>query len=193
MFTRNYYGFLSACMSLMNGDNKWTLKDITNTDKGIYLYDGSSYKYSYRSLLWLGTNSQGQSNKFKTWTSDISTHTDHHMNAVCFGDGNVKPTLDDYNLSGNHVTTVEEFGKNVTTNYDKANNKLTISLTFTLKNTGEESITIKEVAYFGSMYDTNRDPYVAMMDRTLLAAPVTIPVGATGVVTYNFAFNFPTT
>ena len=191
MLTRNYYGLLAACMNLANADNTFTLKDITNADKNIYVYDGASSRYTYRLFLWLGLNSSGQANKFKTWTSDISTFNNHTYNAVCFGDGNTEPTLDDYNLSGNHITTLTELGRNVTTNYDKANNKFEVSLTFTLQNNGSETVTIREVAYFDFLYATPSSQYVAMMDRSLLASPVTIPAGATGVVTYKFAFNFP--
>ncbi|MGM9640167.1 MAG: hypothetical protein ACI3V3_02235 [Faecousia sp.] len=104
---------------------------------------------------------------------------------VIFGNGNADANLDDYSLSGD-IVPVSTYS--VSINHVVENDKSTISAVYTITNTGDESITIKEIAL--KMGYTNNSQY--LIERTVLDNPVTIEPGGVGQVTYTITFTYPT-
>lgn len=102
---------------------------------------------------------------------------------ICFGDGNIAPTREDYFLSGNVITSLSRVSS--VESAEVIGNTYKYLLTYTLKNTGSSDITISEVAWvvMFSKYE--------MVDRTLLDSPVTIPAGDIGVVVYTRSITIP--
>lgn len=87
---------------------------------------------------------------------------------IYLGTGNVTPTIDDYKLSGELVTSLTSQGQSTTAN----NNSITFSAIAT--NNTESPVTIKEIGLGG--YYTN-PPFVLLLTRDVLATPVTLNTG----------------
>lgn len=102
---------------------------------------------------------------------------------VVFGTSDEAPTYNDYFLKGDIITTISGSGV-VTLSEDE--NGCEWSVVHTLTNTGESDITIKEVGYIASYSK------YAMIERTVLDSPLTIPADGVGQVTYTIRMNYPT-
>lgn len=106
-----------------------------------------------------------------------------YKGGVVFGDGTAEPTMDDYCLSGNVVSSFNETNT-IELTKDETTGIVTISKKYTITNTGSSPITISEIA----LIDNFKNSYYYfsfVVDRTLLDNPVTIPAGGTGYVTYT--------
>lgn len=104
---------------------------------------------------------------------------------VIFGNGNADANLDDYSLSGD-IVPISAYS--VAINHVVENDKSTISAVYTLTNTRDESITIKEIAL--KMGSSTTTQY--LIERTVLDNPVTIEPGKVGLVTYTITLTYPT-
>ena len=102
---------------------------------------------------------------------------------VIFGDGNTSPTENDYFLSGNPINTLSVTPA-VTTSTE--NDKIIVKGIFTITNTSDSEVTIREVGVFGSVYNGN-SIIAILTDRTVLDTPLTIPAGGIGQVVYKVA------
>lgn len=111
---------------------------------------------------------------------------------VAFGTGSTPPTINDYYLSGSNITTLS-VGSATSAKYD--DQKHEFSCIYTITNTGDSDVTISEVAMFNSWGTSAVTGYNTacgfMIDRTVLDAPVTIPAGGIGQVTYTIQVNIP--
>lgn len=87
---------------------------------------------------------------------------------IYLGTGNVTPTIDDYKLSGELITSLISQGQGTTAN----NNSITFSAIAT--NNTDAPVTIKEIGLGG--YYTN-SPCVFLLTRDVLATPVTLNTG----------------
>ena len=119
--------------------------------------------------------------------------TDYTSQGVVFGNGTVEPSADDYKLSGSIVSSKLGVTARVTRNAD--DDGCTNIAVFTITNNGSSAVTISEVALFDKFFytqsnDTLSSTY-AMLDRTLLDAPLVIPAGDVGLITYTIRINFP--
>ena len=103
---------------------------------------------------------------------------------IVFGNGDAAPTIDDFALSGD-VIPINTYSVSLT--HTVANDKTTISAVYTITNTGENAMTIKEIAlkYGGS----STSQY--LIERTVLNTPVTIEPGGVGQVTYTLTLTYP--
>jgi hypothetical protein len=88
---------------------------------------------------------------------------------IYLGTGNVTPTIDDYKLSGELITSLVSQGLSTTAN----NNSITFSAIAT--NNTESPVTIKELGLGG--YNTDNIPFVVLLTRDVLATPVTLNTG----------------
>lgn len=88
---------------------------------------------------------------------------------IYLGTGNVTPTIDDYKLSGELVTSLVSQEQRTTAN----NNSITFSATAT--NNTESPVTIKEIGLGG--YLKGVTPFVVLLTRDVLATPVTLNTG----------------
>ena len=155
--------------------NSLTFKDYDNYD-GVYgrPSDKNDIVSVAKDGLW-----------FRNMTTILTSYKGY---GVVFGDGTTEVSKDDNKLSGNVITTISGTAVSQDTCDDAQAIKSTL---FTIINTGTEPVTISEIGYFGAVgyktFYTN-----AMLERTLLETPVTIPAGGVGQVTYTIRLNYPT-
>lgn len=172
MFTRNYYyGMLHRMWN--NTPATYTTKSFNGTK--FTLSSGSSIAYyadEFRTAL----------NKAIPASKSAGAGNNYH--GIFFGNGNAAPTIDDYQLSGEHFTT---FNYTIASTVNDSAD--TIMVTYTLTNTGEESFTIREAGVFISASYNNS--YQALVWREVLDSPVTIEPGGVGQVTLTFNVNIP--
>ena len=81
--------------------------------------------------------------------------------------------------------------------WDFENNKFYVGFDYTIQNAGPESIEIKEVGKLSSAYtsstlngDATSNESRVLLDRTILESPVIIPAGESGVIRYEFEYDF---
>lgn len=124
-----------------------------------------------------------------------------NSSGVIFGSGNTPATEDDYCLESIISQNVNlSKGSSRVFRWDFENSKLYIGIDYTISNTGAESIEIKEVGKTVSAYssselngDATGNEFVVLLDRTVLDVPVIIPAGESGVVRYEFEYDYSTT
>ena len=95
---------------------------------------------------------------------------------VLFGTGTTPPTYTDNKLSGSPIR-----GLTVSAEVTKENYSNEIVALYTITNNTGNDVTIGEV---GLCYTW------ALLDRTVLENPVTIPAGSIGQITYTITFNY---
>ena len=173
MFTKTWYKALAAEMSRVN-DTFQSVTGVTQTLKASY--------YLYR--LTLNDDGRDIPSIYKVRT------TLEGNGGVIFGTGNTPPTIDDTTLSGNLVSG---FSYNSNVSAEHGADSVTLTALYTVTNNNAEAITISEVAIIANL--KNNDSlamYKALLDRTVLDTPVTIPAGGVGQVEYTITFNLPT-
>lgn len=164
MFTRVYYKCLANAFTRCTS-TPMNVKNQHGTDvsvSGSYIYQGVTDFNS-------ATNNTIKDKK----TSNFGA-------GVAFGNGDTAPTVDDFQLAGEHFTTHVH---TVAKTFDP--DGCVSSVTYTLTNTGTDAFTIKEVGVFVALY------YTCLMYREVLDTPVTIPAGGIGQVTLTFRVNIP--
>lgn len=175
MFTKNWYKALAAEMSRSNG----TYQSMTGTTQTIH---ASYYLYFFN-----------YDNGNPNYPTIHKVQTTLGSNGgVVFGTGNTPPTINDTTLSGDLVSGFS-YSKSVTT--ECGDNGVTFTALYTVTNNNAEAITISEVAIIANLtkHNTSPDaPYKALLERTVLDTPVTIPAGGVGQVVYTITFNLPT-
>ena len=174
MFTRNWYKALGAEMSRGND----TYQSVTGVTQNLY---ASNYLYYF--------NYDKEHPSYPT-IHKVQT-TLNGKGGVVFGTGNTPPTIDDTTLSGNLISGFS-YTKSVTT--ERGDNGVTFTALYTVTNNNAEAITISEVAIIANLSQSNTSPdatYKALVDRTVLDTPVTIPAGGVGQVVYTITFNYP--
>ena len=134
----------------------------SSTSSGIY--SGSVYYVTNGTNVFYGNNS----------TTNLPTA------GVIFGDGNIEPAVTDYDLSGNQFT---DFTADTAVTCNISNGKILITGTYNITNTGASPFTIKEIGVLLPVSFTGVARW--LFSRDLLATPVTIQPGDTGVVTYK--------
>jgi hypothetical protein len=150
------------------------------------------------------TNYDGKSKEYaKYLSSNVPIHllyalTFSNANTVCtavastagvvFGNGADAVSMDDHELSGNVISTINTTAADVSSHEVGCAEKVMI---YTVTNTGSESITISEIGYYGAVGTGTTSTY-ALLERTLLETPITIEPGGVGQVTYTIRMNYPT-
>ena len=107
--------------------------------------------------------------------------------AWALGDGDTPPTVDDYKLSGNLLTSKLEI---LETTRSRGNNG--IIYTHIITNISEEVVTIKEVGLcFGYNVNSSSSGWICMVTRDVLSEPLVLQVGEQKVLEYNInTFSF---
>lgn len=100
---------------------------------------------------------------------------------VWLGDGDTPPTLTDYNLSGNKITT---FSATTSASATYEDGKLVFVGTYNITNTGADTIVIKEAGLFVGL---DYGPY--MVERSVLPTPLSIAPSAMKTLVYKIKFN----
>lgn len=180
MLTRNYYNALGA--------NTFGVSAFTAVN-----YHGASIEHTTNSTYngwWRGFSGSYSGNP-SNFLKFAKTETNVSDNGVAFGNGTAEPTIDDYALSGDHMTAYE-----ATVVLTKAleDDHASITAQYTITNTGTEDFTISEVGLYAYDHASNASAsYKAavLLERTLLETPVTIPAGGVAQVTYTIRLDFP--
>lgn len=185
MFTNNYWNILSS-FALGGGPDK----KLIGTNGTEYTLQG---KYPVctppmvASVLTIGT-------KYNT-----------SPGCVVFGDGVTPPTVNDYKLAGNIITGISGSRTRQSSIDETGHNNI---YTFTVTNSNSTEITIREAGFIQSNNFESR--YLSsdsstsltqttlglggqvMVNRIVLAEPVTIPANGIGQVTLDLRFDIPT-
>lgn len=140
---------------------------------------------------------------FSMFVKGISDNpvTSNNDYGVVFGTGNTPATENDYSLESKISSNVTlSKGSNRIYRWDFENKKFYIGMDYTIANRGSESLEITEIgkvvsAYTSSALNENAsgNEHRVLLDRTVLESPVIIPAGQSGVVRYEFEYNFSTT
>lgn len=172
MFLNNYYHALSTFLADQYGFSKW---------KNVY---GAT----------LDTRSDSDKFHFGKNSSTYYIPTLHHIRnrydqyaGVIIGTGTTPPQLEDYKLSGDMITT---FSYSAGVTAKEENNGLVFTALYTITNTGTEAFTIGEIALMAGFGSDAKQDSKALVERTVLDAPVTIPAGGIGQVTYTIRLNY---
>lgn len=111
---------------------------------------------------------------------------------VVFGTENTAPTIDDYQMAGEHFV---DYTESHTYENTLDGTTRTLSCRYTLTNTSTESVTIGEVglSIYAHRKASSHYYYTGfLIERTALDSPVTIPAGGVGIITYTLKFDLPT-
>lgn len=201
MFTANYYTAIQTTFSLNDPRNLnqiagvnlidptgtarspwWAVAEIFHTSSYTFVRGGLGLLYPYGTGCTLMT----------TYDSTL-TRNSHFAWKIAFGDGDQTPTLSDYALSGNLLTTISVLTWQ--TAREVANGVSTYTVKMAVQNTGTESVSIKEIGSFYPLMageGQNSESCWYLMERTLLDNPITIDAGNSGTVIFTVSQEFPT-
>ena len=196
MFLRNFYNAIPYKMSTnASGSSDMTnfkayAKD-NNTPPTFVNWSNISNKVSIADFM---TSFPKQTKSQFSGSGDgfsSSSAGNAYFVGVIFGTGNTEPTIDDYQMAGEHFVDYTESHsfKNTIDGTTR-----TLSCRYTLTNTSTESVTIGEIGLSGNAYRKNGAWYYYtgfLIERTALDSPVTIPAGGVGVITYTLKFDLP--
>ena len=175
MFTKNWYKLVAVCMAGTTGLD--TYKSIDGKSRDIC---------SQPSLIRYGYNADGNSVPCIRYMRKSYAESA----GVVLGTGSTAPTLDDYALSGNLVST---YTYSATLKNEKDENGLTTTAMYTITNTGNSAITIGEIGLIADLTtNSSSESYKGLLERTVLDTPLTIEPGGVGQLTYTIRFNYPT-
>ena len=165
MLTNNFYNVFKVCMegtTLING-----AQTRDGSTKNIY-----PSSYGYASLL----------SGFRNSSRYVVGST--YGTGWAFGTGSTPPTLNDYNLSGDLITTVSVVANTV--NGSITDGKYRFIIAATVSNSGTDTIVINELGIVASVYHDSSGSVPCLLDRTVLDTPLTLAPGEQGVITYTF-------
>ena len=118
--------------------------------------------------------------------NNVITALTGNYSGVVFGTGNTAPEASDYKLAGEIVSTISH---GIVVNYSMDDSGFSVTATYTITNTGSETITIREVGLVAS--GGNNAASKVLVERTVLDSPVTIEPAGVGQVVYTIKMNFP--
>lgn len=169
MFLRNFYRSFGASMG-----NSHKNKNINISTSG-----KTTATADFTPSSFVTTSDSSQYPTLKKVRSSYSGY-----GGIVFGNGDAAPTIDDFVLSGD-VIPISTYSVSIT--HTVANDKTTISAVYTITNTGENAMTIKEIALICGGSSSSQ----YLIERTVLDTPVTIEPGGVGQVTYTITFTYP--
>lgn len=176
MFTKNWYKMLAV----------FTMTKVDTVNS----FDAVNVNNSAGDLCNQGSNSGSAIDIHSITQTILTSITNSTWRGVAFGTGNTPPTADDYNLTGNVISSLSgSYAQNVNADEDST----TLTIVYTLTNTGTADVTIGEIGMFNQGYNRTDVAYKStyMLERTALDEPVTIPAGGVGKVTYTIRLNYP--
>ena len=176
MFTKNWYKALAATATQTSGKDTYTAIDGVTTN----LVTNNEYYIQY-----------GRDTETKQCPSIYRMRTSYSSSSgVILGTGNTPPTIDDCKLSGDLVTGYI-YSVTVTHNIDEYG--VTSTALYTITNTSSKTITIGEIGLMAVLSSGGANAQSqALVERTVLEAPLTIEPEGVGQLTYTIRFNYPT-
>ena len=174
MFTKNWYKAMAALVFCGEDEDTFVPLDGKSTQ---------SIKTSDYSVM-IG----GIYNEYRNGSMRVLRTTTAGYGGVVIGTGTQPPTIDDYCLSGDLISSYTS-SASFTRDFDE-NGAFGTTL-FTITNTGTKAFTIGEVGLIAGM-NSNGSSYKALLERTVLETPITIEPGGVGQITYTLRMNYPT-
>lgn len=172
MLTNNFYQTIRACV--VGGMVNSVLKSTTNSTENCF-----------------GSNACA-GNLFIPFYNNLRTvlTTPTYSEGMAFGTGNVPPSLDDYWLSGDLITTVKillcEVASTEVDGVARNTNAITVQNT-----SATDTVVINEMGFVSRLYIKANSTAYCLVDRTVLDTPLTLAPGEQGVITYTFTLNLP--
>ena len=166
MLTKNFYAYIRADFS-----ESTTAATFTKTDGSTSTVTLSSDYPPFKVM--------------NNWAKSASS------TGVSFGTGTTPATASDYVLE-----SILDYNKiNVSTpssiSFSRYDTYEEYTVTFGVTNKTADAITISEMGLTAMPYFTNSGGnYYALVDRTVLDTPVTIPAGQSKQITYTIRFNY---
>ena len=107
---------------------------------------------------------------------------------VCLGSGATPATREDYALESLIESGLSQLAVSLACNSGPGFVEKVATLT--VRNTSEETITIREVGWIGGCYPSGSLKCV-LLDRTVIDEPIVIPAGEAKVISYTVRMEFP--
>ena len=163
-----------------------TLSDLERSD-------GTSYMSIYERSIYSLTSSFASSANIESQGS-----SETGMYGVAFGTGSVPPTEDDYCFSGERISGLTSSNVSLARTIEVNASGFSYTTEYTISNTLGNDITIREIGLISCVSGkftiaTSSRYKSALIERTVLDSPVTIPAGGVGKVTYTIRINNFTT
>ena len=160
--------------------------------------------YAYIKASFSGTNSMATFTKTDGTTGTVTVNADYPpfkvMNnwaksttgtGVSFGTGTTPATASDYFLKSILSNTQINVSTPSSISFSRYDTYEEYTVTFGVTNKTADAITISEMGLTAMPYSPNSgNNYYALVDRTVLDAPVTIPAGQSKQITYTIRFNY---
>lgn len=179
MFTRNMHSFMYMCATGYSASSAYgsaTFYDCVGTS-----FTGRMQHTADGFLGWL---SRGKCTSLPTTYSSTAGSAG---GGVYFGTGSTPATWNDYTLESPITSglTISSGGRLP----EQSGDAYSYLVTYTLYNTTDADINIYEVGLFSPVSYSDSKHYLALMERTVLTEPITIPAGESKLVTYKITFN----
>lgn len=174
MFTRNWYKAMAALV--FGGEDEDTFVSL----------DGKSTQFirGYGYSVQIG----GNYNDYRNPAMMVLRNNTAGYGGVVIGTGTQPPTIDDYCLSGDLISSYTS-SASFSDEYDE--NGAYGTTLFTITNTGTKAFTIGEIGLISGLNGSGSS-YKALLERTVLETPITIEPGGVGQITYTLRMNYPT-
>lgn len=102
---------------------------------------------------------------------------------IMFGTGNVPPSVDDYKMSGDVISTISILARSAQSSFDAGGVHTTSVLT--VQNTSStDTIVINEIGFVAYTFTASSRGAYTLVDRTVLDEPLTLAPGEQGVITH---------
>ena len=164
MLTKNFYSYMNAAFSAAG-------KEVTFVKT-----DGTTANLRY-------------SNSFTPFAVMNKWSVNNNGFGVSFGTGTTPATMSDYSIESGLGGTQISVSYPDSVSYSRDNTFDMYSVSFGITNKTAEAITISEVGLTAVPYSYSTASY-ALVDRTVLDTPVTIPAGQSKQITYTIRFNY---
>ena len=169
MLTKNFYAYIRGSFS---GNNTSATFTLTDGSKSTFALSSDTPPF----------------NTMNVWADGTT-----NKKGVSFGTGTTPATASDYSLESMLSSTQISVATPSSVSFSKADTYEEYSVTFGVTNKTDKAITISEVGLTAIPYryigNTNIFRY-ALVDRTVLDTPVTIPAGQSKQITYTIRFNY---
>lgn len=177
MITKNFKARLATILQTNGSSKGWlSVKDTEGTTR------------------YLGCSVPGYNIFPGTCTQNISFGS---SSGIWLGSGNTPASEEDYNLESRITSGLSAASPSLTEGIDGSGN-LYLEMVFLLSNTTSSDITVREIGYVqdfrlantqgDTMANTNRN---VMLDRTVLATPVTVPANDSAAIKYTLKTIMP--
>ena len=165
MLTKNFFSFLRATLQGINATYTLTNGTTQNTQF-------ANVKLPLAVMT--------------TWGKVVTS------SGVSFGTGTTQATVEDYCLESILGDTQISASPPSQVSFSRGDSFDEYSVSFGVTNTTDEAITISEVGLTAAPYYTgsNDTSFYALVDRTVLDTPVTIPAHETKHIAYTIRFNY---